>query len=246
MEFAGLALVLLFAVSVQSALGFGAALLSLSIGSLFCPLSELLPVVVPLALLLSVYIAVRYWRFANSRLLVFELLPRMVLGLGLAQLLAPLIDGPSLRYLLGFVVVLAACRGLLSALTGRVIAASPKSRKARLAMIFAGLVHGLVATGGPGLVYATSAAGLDRRSFRSTLAMVWIVLNGVMVSRFVAIGSLGGDEARSIGTLIPVLVMGTLLGEFLHARVSEHVFRVVVLGLLAIAGVLLCAPMVLG
>lgn len=241
-----LALIIFVAFVVQATAGFGAILLSLSLGTLFWPLPELLPVVVPLALMLSIYIASRHWRHANFRLLLSTIFPIMGAGVVVGQLLSPHASPTALRLLLSVVVSGAAARGLFSLCTGKVVVAKQGGLSAYFWVGCAGVVHGLIATGGPLLVYAIEAMGLGKSGFRASLAVVSAVVNGMLVMRFATTGALGAPELGRIAVLVPVLIAATVMGEVLHSRVSERAFRAVVFLLLAVAGVLLSLPLILG
>jgi uncharacterized membrane protein YfcA len=241
-----LAGILFIAFGVQATAGFGSVLLSLAIGALFWPISELLPIVVSLSLMLSTYIGIRYRRHVEFRVLLRSVLPLMGAGVVIGILLAPHASPRALRLLLGVIVSAAALRGLYALFTGKRTGAKGGGLSAYLWVIFAGVLHGLIATGGPALVYAIESMGLGKSSFRSSLAFVWIVLNGILVVRFVATGALGEPQLGRLAMMVPVVVASTLLGEILHSRVSEKVFRAVVFLLLAAAGMLLCVPLLLG
>lgn len=241
-----LAAILFVAFGVQATAGFGSVLLALALGTLFWPITELLPIVLSLSLMLSSYIGIRYWRYAEVRMLVRSVLPLMGLGLAIGVVLAPHASPRTLRLLLGIIVSAAAARGLYSLFTGNVVAAKKGGASAYLWMVFAGVIHGLIATGGPALVYAIEALGLGKRSFRSSLAVVWIILNGILVARYVAAGEFAGPQLGRLAMMVPVVVASTLVGEILHSRVSEKVFRAVVFLLLAVAGMVLCVPLLLG
>ncbi len=241
-----LAGILFIAFGVQATAGFGSVLLSLALGTLFWPITELLPIVVPLSLMLSTYIGVRHWRHIEFRLLLRSVLPLMGAGVLVGVMLTPHASPQALRLLLGVIVSAAAARGLYSLFTGKVVIAKRGGIAAYIWVAFAGVVHGLIATGGPALVYAIEAMGLGKNSFRSSLAFVWIVLNGILVARYIATGALDGPQVGRFGMMVPVVLASTLLGEVLHSRVSEKVFRAVVFLLLAVAGMLLCVPLLLG
>jgi len=241
-----LAGIVFIAFGVQATAGFGSVLLSLALGTLFWPITELLPIVVPLSLMLSLYIGVRHWKHVDIRLLVRSVLPLMGIGVLVGLLLAPHASPRVLRLLLGVIVSAAALRGLYSLSTGKVVVAKRGGIAAYLWVVFSGIIHGLIAAGGPALVYAIEAMGLGKNAFRSSLAAVWIILNGVLVARYVMTGALDGPQLGRLGMMVPVVLASTLVGEFLHSRVSENVFRAVVFLLLAAAGVLLCVPLLLG
>ena len=237
-----LALIVFVAFVIQATAGFGSVMITLALGSLLWPLSELVPIVVPLSFSLSVYIVWRYWRLVNRSVLLKLIVPWMGSGAVLGVILVPYASPTSLRLLLGTIVSAAALRGLWSLLSGKSLAAKRGSASSLLWIVGAGIVHGMIATGGPPLVYAIESLGLDKSSFRSTLAAVWLVLNLLLTLRFVSTGALGQDELQRFAMLLPVVALAIFVGEYLHSRVSEKRFRAAVFALLILAGGLLWLP----
>jgi uncharacterized protein len=239
-----LALVVFIAFSVEATAGFGSIMISLALGTLIWPIGELLPVVVPSSLGLSCYLLMRYGRAANWRLLLRVVLPVMGVGTAVGMFLVPSASPDLLRLMLGVVVIGAAVHGLLSMRNDR-RAPRGASIASLIWMLVAGVVHGMIATGGPALVYALEGAGMDKRSFRSTLAVVWVVLNVILTVSFVSSGALGTEQVRTLSWLLPVVAVALLAGEFLHSRVSETIFRGAVFSLLVATGFLLAIPALL-
>jgi uncharacterized membrane protein YfcA len=170
------------------------------------------------------------------------IVPIMGTGAVIGLVLVPYASPSSLRLLLGTVVSAAAIRGLWSLLSGKTIAAKRGSAGSLVWIFGAGIVHGMIATGGPPLVYAIESLGLGKRSFRSTLAAVWFVLNLMLTLRFVSTGALALDEFYQTSMLLPVIAVAMFVGELLHHRVSERHFRAAVFSLLILAGGLLWLP----
>jgi uncharacterized membrane protein YfcA len=114
----------------------------------------------------------------------------------------------------------------------------PISRPASVAALLgAGVIHGIYASGGPMLVYAIGREGLTKTAFRSTLSMVWIVLNVFLVARFLLAGDYDREAALDILLLVPTVPLGILLGEWVHHRIDERRFRMAVLALLVAAAI---------
>ncbi|MFN3582107.1 MAG: hypothetical protein ACK4VV_16720 [Pseudomonas sp.] len=67
---------------------------------------------------------------------------------------------------------------------------------------------------------------------RATLLVVWFTLNSCLTTLFLFDGSLIPSLPRLV-LYLPLLVIGVLLGEYLHRRLNEQRFRQVVYGLLA-------------
>ncbi|MBL4633443.1 MAG: sulfite exporter TauE/SafE family protein [Kofleriaceae bacterium] len=244
MNILALAPILFIAVTVQTTAGFGSVMISLAIGTLFWPVGLLLPIVVCMSMALSAYILLRQWRDVDYPFLLKTILPLMGLGIVAGFLLAPYFSPDKLRVLLGVIVTAAALRGLSQMLSSQSKDAVRNPIVSWLWIAGAGVVHGLLATGGPPLVYALEGARLGKAKFRSTLAAVWLVLNLVHVVRFVRSGAIATSDLPLYASLLPVLVLAVVLGEFCHSRVSERHFRFTVFLLLSLAGMLLLLPFV--
>jgi hypothetical protein len=76
------------------------------------------------------------------------------------------------------------------------------------ALLGAGVIHGIYASGGPMLVYAVGREGLTKKVFRSTLSMVWIVLNVILVARFLLAGDYDREAGLDILLLVPAVPHG--------------------------------------
>jgi uncharacterized membrane protein YfcA len=158
--------------------------------------------------------------------------------MGFAFFLLTRIGGPWLGLAFGLMVLGLSARDLHQLRSASALMDKPIPAVASgAALLGAGVVHGIYASGGPLLVYAIGREGLNKRVFRSTLSMVWIVLNLILVSRF----TLAGDYDRSVMIdvmmLVPAVPLGVFLGEWVHRKVDERSFKFAVLVLLIAAAI---------
>src|SRR5688572_30656932 len=72
-----LSLIILLANTTEAISGFGSTIISVTLGSNFYPINELLPVLVPLNVLLSFYIVFRYHDLIDYQVLFKKILPFM-------------------------------------------------------------------------------------------------------------------------------------------------------------------------
>lgn len=224
------------AFTTEATAGFGSMILSLTVAVHFMAIDELLPVLVPLNLVLSAYMVTRYHGSVARRLLLVTVLPLMLLGLGVGQLVFYSVETAELRYALGALVVAVAARELI----GRRGPSTPLPRAQRGAWILgAGIIHGVFATGGPPLVYALSRSDFDKRTFRSTLATIWLVLDVALITSFVIGGKMSIESGGRSAILLPVVALAIFCGERIHHRIDEKVFRTAVFSILLVAGVTL-------
>jgi uncharacterized membrane protein YfcA len=234
-----IALIVFFAYGAQAAVGFGGTMLALSLGGIFVPLPVLLPIVVPVSVALSLWILARDYRHVDVGLLVRAVLPFMIVGLVPGLWLGTELSADVLKLVLGVVVLLAAARG--TALVLRESAPPEPRAPSKVWLCGAGLVHGMVATGGPALVYAIAGSRLSKSAFRATLAVVWILLNVTLSVRWIISGVLDWQEAQSIALVLPALLLSAVVGQRFHDRFEPRTFQLLVYGLLMLSGAVLVA-----
>ena len=231
MTLAALALIALVAFGTEGAIGFGGTVIAASLGAQLLPLDELLPAFVPLNLALSAWLLLRGRDAIAWRVLVHEIALPVALGAGAGLALFHLPAKTMLA--LGFGGFVA---GLATLQLARP-AARPLGRPARLALlVVGGIAHGLFGTGGPMIVYVTRRRLPDKRTFRATLAVLWLVLNVALLVNFLAAG-LYVRHTVELGTVVALaLIPGLWIGERVHRALDPARFERVVWVLLLAAG----------
>jgi uncharacterized membrane protein YfcA len=234
LAFLAFALIVVGAYTVQTATGFGSTLICVTFGAQLIGLEEVVRLVVPISFLQTGYIVLRHRDGIDWSLLLRRVLPLMALGMGLAFYLLTQVDGPWLAF--GLIVLALSSRDLHRLCFGSTDLDRPIPRLASIAALFgAGVIHGIYASGGPMLVYALGREGLSKKGFRSTLSMVWILLNTILITRFVAAGDYHRKALLEVLMLAPAVPLGVVLGEWVHYRVDERSFKIAVLVLLIAA-----------
>lgn len=233
------ALIVLGAYLVQTAIGFGSMLICVTFGAQFLELDQVIRWAIPLSFLQTGYIVVRHADGIRWSLLLRRVLPLMALGMAAAFAVLAYVRGPWLGLAFGLMVLVLSARDIRRLRQSASGAAEPPiSVPASVAALFsAGLIHGIYASGGPMLVYAIGREGLGKRDFRSTLSMIWIALNVILVARFVSMGAYQPPDLYRILFLLPAVPLGIVLGEWIHHRVDERRFRMAVLVLLLAAAI---------
>lgn len=228
------------AYTVEAVTGFGSIVIALSLGALFLPIPELMPVLVPLSILQSGYLTWRYRQHIHLPTLFGLILPFMALGTGAGYLLRPAVEGSVLKILFGLLIIWFAGYQLWQMWRGALDSArNPFVTK--LLLLASGITHGLFASGGPLLVFALAGTKLDKTKLRTTLIAVWFSLNGMLTVIFLFDGSLLSSLPR-LAAYLPVVLTSLMAGEWLHRRIHEQHFRQLVYFLLVITGVLLALP----
>ena len=106
-------------------------------------------------------------------------------------------------------------------------------------LFLGGIVHGAFATGGPLVVLYASRTLPDKGNFRSTLVLLWVTLNSVLMTQFYLQGLFTTESLGELGLLSPFLIAGIIAGEFAHRRVDSDVFAKIVFAMLFVTGIVM-------
>lgn len=239
-----LSVIAFLAYATQTVTGFGGGVIALALGAHLLPLPEMVALLIPMSIVQAGGVLLRDRDRIEWGLLFKLILPVMGLGTALGLLVVDLVEGPLLKRVYGVLVLGYAIRELI--LLGRVASESthaPPTRGARLAAgvgtLGAGVVHGIYACGGPLLVYAVDRLQLDKGAFRTTLLSVFLSINLVLVVVFCAKGRLHAAHLAPLFWLLLTIAASVLVGEWAHARIDQHRFKVVVYLVLVLCGVTL-------
>lgn len=234
-----LVFVVALAFMTEAAVGFGATVVTVALGALLLPLDVLLPAFVPVNMCLSTYLVSRNFRHVDARMLFFKIVPAMGVGLPFGIWAAARLPSSLLQFCFAiFVLVLSSIEQLrLWRAEGP---SRPVSGGVATALLFlGGLVHGAFATGGPPAVYVCGRTLHDKRTFRSTLSALWLLMNGALAAVYLRGGRIDGASLRRSALLVPGLLFGAWVGELLHGRISERSFRIALFSLLTVAAIVL-------
>ena len=238
MHLLALGVIVAMGTCVQTSIGFGAMLVSMTLGSLWLPVAELLPLLLPLAVAQTSIVALQKRDAIVWPLLLRRVLPLMSIGL-LSAIVWVDTQAAWMERALGALILGLALRELLSrrppAASGSRVVASTAG------MIVAGFVQGIFATGGPVLVWALGQQSLDKGAFRASLQVVWWTMNTVLLASFVATERLDREGLTVTAMLLPAALLGIAAGHGLHDRVDETRFRTFVWSSLMVASGLLLA-----
>jgi uncharacterized membrane protein YfcA len=207
----------------EAVAGFGGTVLALALGAPLAPIPELLAILIPANMVVSLALVVRHFAAVDWRLLSTRILPAMALGLPLGMLLR------SGQTLFAVVVVGLAAMELLRPRRQLPPAA------AALLLGLAGAVHGAWGTGGPLVVFVTGREAGDKHGLRATLALVWLALNGLLL---LSLPVSGASLRRSLA-ILPAALAALMAGEAVARRLPERPFRRLGAALLGAAGLLL-------
>ena len=108
-------------------------------------------------------------------------------------------------------------------------------------LVVAGVVHGMYVCGGPLLIIYATKKLKDKDEFRSTLSMVWVVLNIVNLVRDILFGNfVTGDPKMTFIVLamaLGVLTAAVAIGNLIAKRLNRKTFMIITYVLMAISAI---------
>jgi hypothetical protein len=229
--------ILVVAHIAETTLGFGATVIALALGVHLVPLETLIPVLVILALLQSIWLVARWFRHIEWRILLRHILPAAGVGIPIGIWCRELADESQLRTILGAFIVVVSSVELVRLFRGKTLGGEFHWYSRIPLLAAGGIFHGLFATGGPLIVYYASRQLRTQTSFRATLSTLWLVLNTVLLITFFINAQIGSETIKMTAIVLPGLLAGIVLGSLI--RVHELTFRKITYGLLLVSGLVL-------
>ncbi len=229
--------VLILAHSAETILGFGATLIALALGVHLFPREKLFPVLVIVALLQSLWLASRWFRDIQWRILLRHVLPMSGVGTLVGIWCRGLASESLLRVVLGTFIAVVSSMELVYLFTKN----APRDELPRyygIPLLFVGgIFHGLFASGGPLIVYYASRQMKTPQGFRATLSTLWLILNTTLLISLLMSRQVCYQTLEITGLVLPGLVIGITLGSTI--RVKEFFFKVMTYALLFFGGLAL-------
>lgn len=233
------AAIVTFAYFVGATTGFGSAIISLSLAVHLFPMDFVVPVIVPLNVLITLYLAIRHRASIDKKILFTRIIPLSLAGMPFGLLLYHTIDVDRWKWAFGLFVLFISIFELVRIFREkkRTDGPAPLSPLKTFIWLFSGgIVHGLWVSGGPLVAYWAGRNIPAKGEFRSTLMALWLALNVALLFSHLATGNITLESARWSGILLPFLFLGIGAGEWLHPRLPERGFRILVYAVLVFTG----------
>ncbi|MEM6532432.1 MAG: sulfite exporter TauE/SafE family protein [Myxococcota bacterium] len=217
---------------VYVALGFGAGMIAL--GGLVLFTGDPQSAVV---ILLVVTAPVQIWVILRERQFDTSFLPLMIgiaIGVPLGTYVLRSFEPRVLLLTVGVILVLAAVSVMFKTSAGKRI----RWLEGPIG-ILSGTLSGGFGTGGSPLILYFQWVGLARSKFRSATMTMFFVATLARIPSYAAAGLFQPPRLVAAFTLVPAVIAGILVGQQVHSRLPEPVFRRIVLVVLAGLGLTL-------
>lgn len=226
-----LLVVVFLAVFVQSAAGFGVALVAMAALPPLLGLATAAPLVALLALLLEVFL-VAYYRQALRLQNIWRVIAASLVGVPLGVVFLKQVDEQIAMVLLGVLI------------SGYAVYALLRLRLPRLegplwAYLFgftAGMLGGAYNTSGPPVIVYGNCRGWEPAEFKGNLQGFFLVSSLVVAGSHYLGGNFSAQVWRYFLLALPALGLGLAAGLSLDRRIPAETFRRIVLLLLVVLG----------
>ena len=233
-----LVLVLVFAHTMETVLGFGAAIITMALGVYILPLSTMIAVVAMLGLLQSIWLVSRWFRHLQWRILLLHILPAAGIGMAIGIFYRTQVANVvQLLIVLSFFIMAVSAMEIFLIYRTKSAGAGLPWYLGWPILIIGGIFHGLFATGNPLIVYYSSRELKEPAEFRATLSMLWLILNIILVTNLYSVGQINLNTLTITGIVLPGLILGIVWGNSLKFKALP--FKVLIYVVLFIAGLLI-------
>ena len=230
-------IVVLITHTLEAITGFGCTILAFPfVVFLMDDLERAKIVLSVLAWLLALYFVVTKFKQINWR--QFGIIFLMAgMGLPIGMFIFKHLNAELLTLLLGWFIIFSAIVQLW-----KCFMPSKKGLKlprfvSYLFLFSGGIVHGAFAVGGPLVVLYSAENITDKSQFRVTMCLLWATLNSILIGQYLLDNSLTLSMGYDVLCLLPFLIIGILLGEKIHNKVSESIFRKIIFSSLLLVGI---------
>jgi uncharacterized membrane protein YfcA len=231
--------VMVSAFTVRSAAGFGAVLIAMPMLAFVMPISTAVSVTTALTALTSMHQVSRDWRRVAWRHFAIMAFYSAV-GIGLGFYFIKLLDEHALRRGLGVFLILYALYALATAGVSHRVSARWSGALAAITGIAGGLLGTLFGAGvGPIYVVYFNALRLEREIFRVTMATVVLLGGFARIAGYASFGFYEPESFALIAIGLPLVVLGSWLGDKVIRKLDPLKFSWLVGGLIFLSGVAL-------
>jgi len=233
-----LGLIVVIAQGLEGITGFGSTVLAVPFLAMILGLEKAVAISAAHTWLLTIYIVIVSWDKIVWKEFRFIAL-YVLLGLPVGYFIFKTLDDTYLKLVLSLFMIGVGINGIR--MTRRSRQAEPsvepvkKTHLMRFILFLGGIIHGAFASGGPFVVIYAAQALKDKTLFRVSMCLLWLSMNTILIIIYTADGLWYRDSSLAFHALLatlPFLLVGIFVGDYLHHRVSEYAFRLIVFALL--------------
>jgi uncharacterized protein len=229
---------------IKNGVGVGAGIFLLPFLTLVLPAKFALGLGAP-AMLVSDIVGIRnYWR-EWDKIELLRLLPPAFLGVIVGTLVIKSIPNNIFGFLVGAFAIVFSSFQLIKATSFKHKTAQSReywvsNPKGILTLLF-GFLGGLASTvihaGGMVMSIYFIQKPRNKRAFVGTFVLFFAIMNFLKMISYLRIGILTAEILLLVAGISPLVILGGVLGNALNKRVSQELFRKIVLAIILITGI---------
>ncbi len=216
--------------------------------ALIYPARESTAAVVVLLVAGDVIAVLRYWRTADPYLLR-RLLPWVIPGEVLGALFLAWVNDSVLKVLIGLLLLALLVPQIVELVRRHGRDGDPEGHVPEVGPVMAGLVGTAAGVttmaanaSGPIFTWYLLLLRVDKAAFLGTGAVYFAIVNAMKIPFGLALGLFSPELLATDLVLVPLVLLGTVLGTFLIKRLSQRTFDLVAVATSALAAAALLLP----
>lgn len=230
LEYYPLLLTVFFIASfVQGFSGFGFALISIPLLTIFIDIKEIVPLGALCGLITNIYLLIKLKQHIELKSIMSLVVPSIA-GIPLGTVFLNFVESEILKMLLGFVVLVFVFINLIS-FRKKISISSFWSYPAGF---FSGFFGGALNTNGPPVIIYLTLRNYNKDDFRATISGFFLLNTLMIIFSHVIIGITTTSTLISFFPIVPILIIGIFLGNSLNKKINIDIFKKVVLLLLLV------------
>lgn len=206
--------------------------------ALVLPADQVIGLVLPILMFADLFAVAFHWGHWQ-RPLIRLLLPGAVVGVTIGTFFITNAPTETLRHLLGVIILLFALYKLFEKrLLGR-LHYRPRPWHGWAAGTVAGFSSALAHVGGPPISIYLLLQQVPPRTFVATSALFFAILNWVKVPYYLYADLFDWDLLRQMAWMLPLALLGVIVGRLLAERINRRTFERLILVLLLVSAAML-------
>ena len=227
---------------VQAVIGFGSAVICMAFLPLLFPYSKALALNQTAALIGTLLLTIRYFRYIRWKVLIPLLIPTVIIG-SICTVFSVSVSGTFLFILLGVVFIVLSVYYLLFAKRLRI---KPTAKNGVAMGCLTGFSSGLFGIGGPPAALYLLPALQDKTEYMATFQCFFTMINVVALSIRIGMGSMAAADLPLVLTGWMATFLGTFLGTKIFAGIKSGGFEKLVYVFVGVNGLYIVLSHIFG
>jgi len=205
--------------------GFGNGLVMLPFLLLFISPKFIIPVSCLLGSFAVFYLAIRLWKKSNKKLFL-RMIVGAIVGIIIGTYGLIILKGDIIRHVFAGIILLFALQILFERQQLQV--RNMPRIVGLLVGLGAGITGALFGMGGPPVVWYVSRQTMDKEEFRATLVTFFSFTSIWTLATYMYGGLFTREVLLFSVYMLPAVILGTLVGNLLHIKINQILFRRVI------------------